>query len=116
MLGRPCLPAFGFLSACAGPVPPLPPAATPTQAGITPITFTRDFAAQCPDRLVVRDRAPAGRRCRSGGRTALRAQAAARRRETAGPPPPRLHRLGRRGVLAGKPCLLGSRATPGPAP
>src|SRR5438552_2152921 len=46
MLRRTCLIALVlFLAACAGPVPPLPPAATPTPAGITPITFPRDFAA-----------------------------------------------------------------------
>jgi len=45
MLRRTCLLAVVFLAACAGPVPPLPPAARPTPAGITPITFPRDFAA-----------------------------------------------------------------------
>ena len=45
MLRRTCLLAFGFLAACAGPIPPLPRAATPTPADITPITFPRDFAA-----------------------------------------------------------------------
>ena len=45
MLRRTCLLAFGFLAACAGPIPPLPPAATPTPTTITQITFPRDFAA-----------------------------------------------------------------------
>src|SRR5258708_29684322 len=45
MLRRTCLLAFGFLAACAGPLAPLPPAATPTPAGITPITFPRDLPA-----------------------------------------------------------------------
>ena len=45
MLRRTCLLAVVFLAACAGPIPPLPPAATPTPAGITPITFPRDLAA-----------------------------------------------------------------------
>src|SRR3984893_12976675 len=45
MLRRTCLLAVVFLAACAGPVQPLPPAATPTPAGITPIISPRDFAA-----------------------------------------------------------------------
>jgi len=45
MLRRTVLLAFMSLTACAGPTAPLPPAATPTPATITPITFPRDLAA-----------------------------------------------------------------------
>lgn len=38
------LSARGRVSPRVGPVPPLPPAATPTPAGITLITFPRDLA------------------------------------------------------------------------
>src|SRR6266705_6967763 len=43
--GAPACSRSGFSPHVPAPLPPLPPAATPTPAGITPITCPRDFAA-----------------------------------------------------------------------